>query len=626
MLLLNQFRLRRLAGLRPPVFVIAAASLLWSAATFSFVWHWENRLADKTIAQAGATHFLAVQTGLDEYLGKLKALQALFASDDSVSRQEFADYTGRLLAEDRSIQNFSWVPLVRGNQRDAFEAAAQARGLTGYRIRDAKPDGSLAVAGQRAAYLPIYYSSERAGARRIVGLDLLAQAPFHDRLLHAIDTDSLSTVPDFLLHSRDGLKSGIVVSLPVYRMGARLDTVAARRENFRGFVHGAFVTADAMARIVNEATSPVGFDLYVFPANAGPDDRPLYVHSSRLTGDVAPALSMRDIAALPHAFGHVHAGAVRWPIAVVAATGGPLTPRHDRAWLVLACNLLVAGFATWYERKLLAANRRIAQLAHCDPLTGLLNRRAFNEKLVAAYAAWRHGGPRIALLCFDLDTFKDINDTRGHPSGDRLLAEVARRLRETVGEEDLVARFGGDEFAVLHCKATDESTRALAERSKRALGEPYDLGGEMMRVTASIGIAADLESAHDVDTLMMQADLALYRAKHDGRNRFHAHTPDLDEAVRQRVTVAAELLEALDRDQLRLCYQPQVELASGRIVGVEALLRWQHPTAACSPRASSSTSPSMPASSTSSAPGRWTRPAGRRAPGATTASRRRSSP
>ena len=569
--------LRRLAAFRPPVLVIAAASLLWSAATFSFVWNWENRLAATNVGQAGATHFLAMQTGLDEYLGKLKALQALFTSDDAVAPAEFQDFTAHLLAQDRSIQNFSWVPLVRDAQRDAFEAAAQRNGRAGFHILDVLPDGRTLTAARRPQYLPIFYSTERDGARRIDGLDLLGEAPFHDRLQRAIDSDTLSTVPDFLLHSRGGLKSGIVVSLPVYKQGAPIGTVAERRQNFRGFVHGAFVTADALARIVDESTTPIGFDLYVFAANARPDDRPLYVHSSRLTNDIAPALSMRDVKALPHAFGSLHVGSVHWPIAVVAAAGGPLMPRHDRAWLVLACNLLVAGFATWYERRLLAANRRIAHLAHCDPLTGLLNRRAFNERLAAAFEARRRGGPRFALLCFDLDAFKDINDTRGHPAGDRLLSEVARRLREMVGRADLVARFGGDEFAVLHLDATPESTAALAERCREALGAPYDLDGDQMRVTASIGIADDVDAAREPENLMMQADLALYRAKQEGRNRFRAHTPDLDEAVRQRVTVAAELLQAIDGNQLRLWYQPQVELASGRIVGVEALLRWHHP-------------------------------------------------
>jgi diguanylate cyclase (GGDEF)-like protein len=563
---------------RPPMFAIAAAGLLWSVATFSFVWEWENRQAESNVEQAGATHFLAVQTGLDEYLNKLKALRALFASDEDVSRREFEGFTDRLLDRDKAIQNLSWVPLVRDSRRAEFEANARANGIAGYHIRDALPDGTIRTAATRSEYLPIYYSTERNLGARIYGIDLLSEAPIRDRLLRAADENELSTVPDFLLHSRSGITSGILMSLPVYRIGARIDTVQERRENLRGFVHGAFVTADAMARIVTHRTTSVGLNFYVFPAYADADDRPIYVHSSRQSQVTAPAFSMRDIETLPHAFGTLRAGSVQWPIAVVAAPGGPMQPRHDRAWLVLVCNLLVVGFATWYERKLLKANRRIADLANHDPLTGLANRRVFYQRLTAEFKDRHSDAHGCAVLYLDLDEFKDINDTRGHPAGDRLLQEVAHRLCAAVGPGDLVARFGGDEFAVLHCSCTDDSTIALAERSKNALAAPYDLGGDRMRVTASIGIATMSADVRDADTLMMQADLALYRAKEDGRNCFRTHTPDLDSAVRQRVSIAGELHSAIENEELRLWYQPQVELASGRIVGVEALIRWQHPT------------------------------------------------
>ena len=136
---------------------------------------------------------------------------------------------------------------------------------------------------------------------------------------------------------------------------------------------------------------------------------------------------------------------------------------HDRAWLVF-CNLRV-GFATWYERKLLKANKQIAELARRDPLTGLANRRAFHERLSAEFATHRDGGPGFAVLYFDLDEFKDINDTRGHPTGDRLLKAVSQRLQTTVGKRDLVARLGGDEFAVLHIDATADSTRRWPNRA-----------------------------------------------------------------------------------------------------------------------------------------------------------------
>jgi diguanylate cyclase (GGDEF)-like protein len=281
---------------------------------------------------------------------------------------------------------------------------------------------------------------------------------------------------------------------------------------------------------------------------------------------------------MAHATGGLRAGSVEWPVAALAAEGGPMQPHHDRAWLVLVCNLVVVGFATWYQRKLLEANRRIADLANHDPLTALANRRAFHERLSSEFEAWRSSARGFGVLYFDLDEFKDINDTRGHPAGDRLLIEVARRLRTTVDPRDLVARLGGDEFAVLHVGASQETTAALAERCRRALAAPYDLDGGPMRVTASIGIASLPAEAADPETLMMQADLALYRAKQDGRNCFRTHTPDLDQAVRHRVSIAADLVGAIENDELRLWYQPQVELSSGRLIGVEALLRWQHPT------------------------------------------------
>ena len=566
------------AQLHHSIFALAAAGILWSAGSFAYVWQWENRQAEHNIEQTGATHFLAMQTGLDEYISKLRALRARFASDEAVSRSEFEGFTDRLLEKDKAIQNLSWVPLVRHDQRAQFENAARADGITGYRIRDNMPDRSIPAAGDRDEYLPIFYSTERNRGSRIYGIDLLSEPALRERLLKAADTDTMSTVPDFVLHSRDGTRSGILMSLPVYAIGARLDTVAERRQSLRGFVHGAFVTADAMERSVTEGTTPVGFDLYVFPANATPDTPPLYVHASRLTGDQAPLLTMRDIDATPHAFGALHAGPVSWPVAVVAAAGGPMRAHHDRAWLVLVCNLLVAGFATWYERRLLKANRRISDLANCDPLTGLANRRAFHTRLAAEFERRRGDGRGISVLYIDLDEFKDINDTRGHPAGDRLLQDVGARLKAAGGERDLVARFGGDEFAVLHIETTKESAAALAERAKIALAAPYDLDGVRVRVTASIGIASVAAEAMDPDTLMIRADLALYRAKQDGRNCFRAHTPELARSVRRSVGIAGELLNAVEDHELRLWYQPQIALASGRIVGVEALLRWQHPT------------------------------------------------
>jgi diguanylate cyclase (GGDEF)-like protein len=217
--------------------------------------------------------------------------------------------------------------------------------------------------------------------------------------------------------------------------------------------------------------------------------------------------------------------------------------------------------------------------AQTDVLTGLANRRIFVERLALSFAEARRGGKAFAVLCFDLDGFKDVNDTLGHPAGDMLLRQVAERLKASMRDTDLVARFGGDEFAVLEPDASDsEAAGALASKILAVLAAPYDLDGIVVHVTVSIGIARYEPDLAGPDAILSQADLALYRAKEDGRNCYCFHTRELDQQVRERVALTDELRGAIARDELELHYQPQVELATGRIIGLEALLRWRHPT------------------------------------------------
>ena len=229
------------------------------------------------------------------------------------------------------------------------------------------------------------------------------------------------------------------------------------------------------------------------------------------------------------------------------------------------------------ERK--AAETKILLLARTDPLTGLANRATFAERLHLAFSASRRGGSSFAVLYLDLDHFKDVNDTLGHPAGDMLLQAVAARLVANVRDLDLVARFGGDEFAILQTDTTDPAIAgALAEKLRFSIDQPYTLNGNTMHVTASIGIATLGADMIDSDTMLAQADLALYRAKDEGRDQCRFHTKDLDEEVRERVSLTSDLRAAIERNELELHYQPQVDLASGTIVGMEALARWHHPT------------------------------------------------
>jgi diguanylate cyclase (GGDEF)-like protein/PAS domain S-box-containing protein len=228
------------------------------------------------------------------------------------------------------------------------------------------------------------------------------------------------------------------------------------------------------------------------------------------------------------------------------------------------------------ERK--AAEENLALLARADALTGVANRATFIERLHLAYAASRRGAKPFAVFYIDLDHFKPVNDNYGHATGDLLLCEVARRLHGQVRETDVVARLGGDEFALLQLDMTDPAAAGLlAEKLRSALAKPYFISGHDLNLSASIGICPYSDAIPDSETMMSQADLALYRSKDEGRNQYHFHSAELDREVQERMELGEELKLALDRGQLILHYQPQVEVVSGRIVGMEALLRWNHP-------------------------------------------------
>ena len=248
--------------------------------------------------------------------------------------------------------------------------------------------------------------------------------------------------------------------------------------------------------------------------------------------------------------------------------------------------LIVMGFtvpaaiAARRIRERWLAEDQIRHLALHDSLTGLPNRVQLRQHLDGAIARSRRHGQLMAVLCLDLDRFKDVNDTLGHPTGDALLEEVAARLRANVREIDLVGRLGGDEFAVVaeDLDAADAAVR-LAHRLCTALGEFYQVNGHEVSTSASIGIALGPVDGNSAETLMKEADLALYRAKQDGRNTFRFFEPAMDAALQKRRQLENDLRKALRKNnELYLDYQPQFDLESGKLTGYEALVQWRHPT------------------------------------------------
>lgn len=229
------------------------------------------------------------------------------------------------------------------------------------------------------------------------------------------------------------------------------------------------------------------------------------------------------------------------------------------------------------ERK--RADEQMARMARHDILTGLANRAVFVEALEHAMVSARRNGKSFAVLYLDLDHFKDINDTLGHPIGDLLLQAVSQRLQSTIRDTDTVARFGGDEFAVVETDLSDPADAAvMADNILKALREPFPIQGNDIRTGASVGIAVYGPDSPDPESLLSHADVALYRAKAEGRGTYRFFTDAMDTEVRSRVSLGGELRDAIASDQLFLVYQPQVDVDTSRIAGVEALVRWRHPT------------------------------------------------
>ncbi|MBC7622183.1 MAG: GGDEF and EAL domain-containing protein, partial [Aeromicrobium sp.] len=261
---------------------------------------------------------------------------------------------------------------------------------------------------------------------------------------------------------------------------------------------------------------------------------------------------------------------------------------YQWAWLAL----LLPAFA-WIGARISAMRARVLRaneelsnalatiqdMATHDSLTGLPNRASLSDTLQQALNKAERNKHRLAIFFIDLDNFKSINDTLGHPTGDQLLREMARRLRASVRDSDLVARLGGDEFVVMVEAVGDKASLGLlAAKMLATISEPAQLQGHEVKVTGSIGIATFPADGADVPTLLANADMAMYRAKAQGRARFSEYSADLGEDAVERFEIEKDMRSGMQNNEFRLYYQPKIGFSTGKMLGVEALIRWHHPT------------------------------------------------
>ncbi len=568
-----------------PCLLAAAAGIAVSVAAAALTASHENKHAEAQFNVVAENHYMVVQNGLNEYMNRLRAVRALFdSSEGQVSRSSFEAFTRPLLQQNSAIATLSWVPRVLGPDRAAHEREAVRQGFADYHIKQMGEGRKMSASPEHDEYYPIFYATVPRTSP-LYGLDLRSEPETLAELEQARDHDRLGFSPIETLVSSGNTKSGFLFSLPVYRHGAPHDTVENRRSNLIGFVHGSLITSKMIDTIVSTNT-PEGLDIFFFAPDAPADTAPFYVQGSRLRTEPAQPVSRAVLAKGLHSSRDLTADGQVWlTMDMAPMPDGPLIAAHDRAWLVLIAGLVITAAVVTYIQssrrhalRMTRVNQKFSDLAQTDTLTSLPNRRAFMQRIHTAFAAANRGAKPFAVLYFDLDHFKDVNDTLGHAVGDALLRQVATRVRGAIRDNDVVARFGGDEFAILQSDVDDlDAAGALAAKIGQVVAEPYDIGGNIVHISASIGISRYAAAVAGPDAMMIQADLALYRAKEDGRNCFRFHNAGLDSQVQERVLIADELRGAHIRNELELYYQPQIELRTGRIIGLEALLRWNHP-------------------------------------------------
>ena len=546
----------------------------------------DNQDAQRQFHVLAENRFMVLENGLNEYANRLTAVRALFDSSvEPVTRNEFDAFTRPLLNQNAAIATLSWVPRITDAERAEHERRGVLEGLPDYHIKDMGADGKMTVSPERSEYYPIFYATVPKTSP-LYGLDLRSETATLGELERSRDEDRLGFSPVPALVSAEGTQGGFLFSLPIYKRGSPHDTIENRRRNLVGFVHGSLITTKMIDAIITASKTTEDLDLLFFPPDANPQSMPIYTHDSRLRASPLAPMALAAAAAGGSWSRDLSVDGQHWLTMVARpAPGGAGAPNHERAWTILLLGFIITGAVVAYIRssrlnafRMMQVNKKVSDLAQRDALTSLANRRAFMERLEATFAAYERRGAPFAVLCLDIDHFKDVNDTLGHVAGDALLRETADRLVEAVRVTDVVARLGGDEFAILQTNVRDlAAAGTLAAKIGELLRAPFAINGNELHVSCSIGISRYTPEVASPDAMMIQADLALYRAKEDGRNCFRFHSTDLDHEVKQRVVLADEMRGAVARNELELLYQPEVELRTGRILGLEALLRWNHP-------------------------------------------------
>jgi len=569
-----------------PASVAMAIGLVLSLAGAYAVGQWEERVTRIEFEGIADTQSIIMQNGMNEYVSRLVALRTLFESaNEEITRSEFEAFAGRLFERHPGILRVAWLPRVNRKERAEYEAAAITAGISGYQIKSPDADGSITTAPQSDEYYPVFFSTEPKTSMTY-GLDYATAPERRAALERARDNDMIATVRDRLYQPTNGVRPvGVLVTVPVYAKGTSRTTVTDRRRNVAGFIVAVFNLQPLLHSIRTTTAASPAVRIDVYPPDAGRIGQAAGVaefsSEPRLPG------SMPVPVTAPHWSGTLKIGDANWQVRATPAAGGPLIAHYYRALAVLAAGLVITAFLAAYlwlasrnAHQLARVNRRVLELAQTDILTGLPNRAFFLAQLHDVNSCERRDKGTFSILMLDLDRFKNVNDSLGHAAGDELLRQVAHRLRSALRSTDVLARLGGDEFAVIQAGRGDprRGSLDLAARISKLIAEPFLLPGHRVEIGASIGIALAPEHGRDEEELLKKADLALYRSKSAGRDCYTVYDEAMLAELEARNTLEGDLRDAIARCQFEVHYQPFFDIQTGQRCGVEALVRWRHPT------------------------------------------------
>ena len=741
------------------VVTVILIGLFLTIGAYYFVWTWEQDVIDSEFERRANNHAAVLQTTIDQHIELLESLAALYMASEQLERSEFQRFVDPILARNPEVQAFGWNPLVRYDDRHAFEAAARQEGLSNFRITEVDKTGKKIPAQRRDEYVVVYYLEPLMGNEQALGYDIASEDTRREALVEARETGQAVTTRWVRLVQEEEDQYGVLIVRPVYAEGASRESVQQRHDALKGYVVGVFRVGDMIEEALRPA-DPAGIDFWVYQDSQPEFPAMSYFHPSRsrVAEDIRPRFTVSD----PHQDRHLHMHPSRSRVAEdISSLLTVFDPHHDRhlhmvlklpgkEWSMVyktapaflaahsqyaATGVLLSGLALtallglyllsiqresartaflndrlsntnkdlqreiverqeaenalresesfnrmlfekstiglalWdIDGKLMDANPtfasilgrtvketkqlgyweitpakfaddekvqreslgkggtygpyekeyihkdghlvpvretgrilvkndtkyiwssveditdykqvrdRIDHMAFHDALTNLPNRELLRDRLDHAISLAHRNKTLVGVMFLDIDRFKTINDSLGHSVGDRLLKRIAARLKRTVREADTVARFGGDEFIVIAEGISDQhQIEVLAKAIIERLIEPFRVGSNELFVTTSIGIALGSDETANVDSLIAQADIAMYSAKDSGRNNYQFHSPDMGQRVSRRAAIESDLRGAIEREELLFHLQPIINLETEHPIGMEALMRWKHP-------------------------------------------------